>query len=73
MVVVLPAPLGPSRPYTSPGAMAKEMPSTAWTVPKLTRSSEQATGSGDRSGRAGLQTGPSAGTVSLRCRLARRG
>ena len=29
MVVVLPAPLGPSRPNTSPRSTVKEMPSTA--------------------------------------------
>jgi hypothetical protein len=29
MVVVLPAPLGPSRPNTSPGETAKEMPASA--------------------------------------------
>ena len=45
MVVVLPAPFGPRRPKTSPGAISKEIPSTACTAPKLTRSSEQVTGS----------------------------
>jgi hypothetical protein len=33
MVVVLPAPLGPSRPNTSPLAMLKEMLSTAFALP----------------------------------------
>src|SRR4051812_30628297 len=32
-VVDLPAPLGPSRPKTSPGATSKEMSFTAWTPP----------------------------------------
>src|SRR6188508_1991606 len=32
-VVVLPAPLGPSRPKISPLATSKSMPSTAWTSP----------------------------------------
>jgi hypothetical protein len=31
IVVVLPAPLGPSRPNTSPGLTANEIPSTALT------------------------------------------
>src|ERR1017187_10144586 len=35
MVVVLPAPFGPSRPYTSPSAIRKPTPSTARRVPKL--------------------------------------
>ena len=33
MVVVLPAPLGPSRPKTSPGRTSKVTPSTARTSP----------------------------------------
>ena len=32
MVVVLPAPFGPSRPKTSPDATVKLTPSTAFTV-----------------------------------------
>jgi len=31
--VVLPAPLGPSNPYTVPGATARSMPSSATTSP----------------------------------------
>src|ERR671919_1143739 len=34
MVVVLPAPLGPSSPYVSPASMCSETPSTAWISPK---------------------------------------
>src|SRR5271166_2159047 len=34
IVVVLPAPLGPKNPKISPGATAKEMPSTAVASPK---------------------------------------
>jgi hypothetical protein len=33
MVVDLPAPLGPSKPNTSPGATSKSMPRTATTSP----------------------------------------
>jgi hypothetical protein len=35
MVVVLPAPLGPSRPNVSPAAICRSTPSTARWVPKL--------------------------------------
>src|SRR4051794_2852070 len=34
-VVVLPAPLGPSRPKIAPGRASKETWSTAWTSPRL--------------------------------------
>src|SRR4051795_13384801 len=45
-VVVLPAPLGPSRPKTSPGITSKSMPSTARTSPYcLTRPRTRTTGS----------------------------
>jgi hypothetical protein len=33
IVVVLPAPLLPTKPNTSPGRTAKATPSSAWTVP----------------------------------------
>src|ERR1035437_4740354 len=47
MVVVLPAPLGPSSPKTSPGATAKETPPTASSSPKrTTRSSTSTAGAG---------------------------
>jgi hypothetical protein len=35
MVVVLPAPLGPSSATISPSSRWKSIPSTAWTAPKL--------------------------------------
>ncbi len=35
MVVVLPAPLGPSKPYTSPSKTLKVTPRTASTFPRL--------------------------------------
>src|SRR5690606_2487691 len=38
IVVVLPAPLGPRKPNTSPGATSKSTPLTASTCPKLLRS-----------------------------------
>ena len=38
-VVVLPAPLGPRKPYTSPGATSRSMPSTAFSPPLNSRSS----------------------------------
>src|SRR3970040_2540180 len=59
IVVVLPAPLGPSRPYVSPAATEKLTPSTAVREPKrLRRSRQSSTGVGmaihrvSRSGRA---------------------
>ena len=46
MVVVLPAPLGPSMPNTSPRPTVKLTPSTAWTSPyDLRRSDTEMTGS----------------------------
>jgi hypothetical protein len=46
IVVVLPAPFGPSRPYVSPGAMAKPTPSTAVRSPnRRTRPLHASTGS----------------------------
>src|SRR5438067_8879808 len=45
MVVVLPAPFGPSRPKTSPGRTPKLTPASACTVPKLYRSRSHSTAS----------------------------
>ena len=39
MVVVLPAPLGPRKPKTSPAATRKLTPATAWRAPKRRPSS----------------------------------
>src|SRR5205814_5646714 len=36
-VVVFPAPFGPRKPTTSPGAIVNETPSTAWTLRNLRR------------------------------------
>jgi hypothetical protein len=50
MVVVLPAPFGPSRPYVSPARISNPTPSTAWRVPKcLRRSRHVRTASVERS------------------------
>jgi hypothetical protein len=38
-VVVLPAPLGPRKPYTSPGATSRSTPATAFSPPLYSRSS----------------------------------
>ena len=47
IVVVLPAPLGPSRPTISPGDTWNETPSTAFSVPKdFARRSTARTGGG---------------------------
>ncbi len=35
IVVVLPAPFGPSTPYTPPALTARSTPATAWVLPKL--------------------------------------
>ena len=45
IVVVLPAPFGPRRPYVSPGAISKLTPSTAWRSPnRLRRPLQRSTG-----------------------------
>src|SRR3990170_8712173 len=64
IVVVLPAPLGPSRPYVSPAATEKLTPSTAVRVPKrLRRSRQSSTGVGmailECRGQAGPRREPS--------------
>ena len=38
-VVVLPAPLGPRKPYTSPASTARSIPATAFRPPLNSRSS----------------------------------
>ena len=35
IAVVLPAPFGPSTPYTPPALTARSTPATAWVLPKL--------------------------------------
>src|SRR3982074_1059812 len=35
IAVVLPAPFGPSTPYTPPAPTARSTPATAWVLPKL--------------------------------------
>src|SRR5438105_13799856 len=46
MSVVLPAPLGPSRPKNSPSATDKSMPASAWTLPKRRAMSTTSTAAG---------------------------
>ena len=54
MAVVLPAPSGPTRPYSSPRATVKPRPSSACVVPKRRRRPRALTATGS----SGAATGP---------------
>jgi len=72
IVVDFPAPLGPRKATTSPAAIVKSMPRTAWTLPKLLCSAvNRIAAAGGRAVDPGTPKGFMGATVAARTDAAR--